>query len=241
MILKNYYFIALAALSKSLGRGKYYRKKLYSTRRILEKNFPKQSSFSFLQVGANDGVSFDFLYSFAIQRNISGIAIEPIEEYYLELCKNYSKYPEVICVNKAVHKTNSDAILYKIVANKIINYPDWVKGIASFDKAHLTKFEFIAAEDIQEDKVEASHLMAIIKETSLKKFDYFQIDTEGYDLEVLKMFSFSLGKPRMIKAEYVNLNTTAKKQIITLLKKQGYYTFFEGLDVIGMDLNRMKF
>lgn len=227
MILKNYYFIALAALSKSLGRGKYYRKKLYSTRRILEKNFPKQYSFSFLQVGANDGVSFDFLYNFAIQRNISGIAIEPIEEYYLELCKNYSKYPEVICINKAVHKTDSETILYKIVKNKIINYPDWVKGIASFDKAHLTKFEFIADEDIREDKVEASHLMAIIAETSLKNFDYFQIDTEGYDLEVLKMFDFSFGKPRMIKAEFVNLNQPAKKQIITLLKKQGYYTFLK--------------
>lgn len=240
MLLKNYYFITLAKLSKNLGRGKYYRKKLFSTRRILENNYPLGEPFSFLQVGANDGVSFDSLYSFVTKRKISGIAIEPINNYFLELCKNYSAYPDVLCINKAVHETASSATIYKVNETMIKHYPDWVKGIASFSKEHITKFDFIDPVHIQEEIVEAAHLMNIIENTQLKSFDYFQVDTEGYDLKVINMFDFRNYKPKIIKAEYINLAADEKKAMRKILKKHGYFVFSQGLDIIGIDLNKIK-
>ena len=36
----------------------------FNSLRILENNFPQSKEFKFIQVGANDGVSFDNLYDF---------------------------------------------------------------------------------------------------------------------------------------------------------------------------------
>ncbi|WP_432409981.1 FkbM family methyltransferase [Rasiella sp. SM2506] len=240
MLFKNYYYLALASLSKKLGRGKYYRKNLFSTRRILEKNFPVASNFCFLQVGANDGVSFDSLYSFVTQRKISGIAIEPIGEYYHELCENYKQYTNIVCVNKAVHETETTATIYRIDSKETEQYPDWVKGIASFNKEHLTKFEFIDFSHIIAETVEAAHLMDIVSKTSFTAFDYFQIDTEGYDFKVINMFDFTNYKPKMVKAEYINLSDLEKKAITRKLKDEGYYVFLQGLDIIGINLRKIK-
>lgn len=240
MLFKNYYYLTLASLSKKIGRGKYYRKKLFSTRRILEKNFPVASNFSFLQVGANDGISFDSLYSFVTQRKISGIVIEPIKEYYQELCENYTHYPNVIAVNKAVHETATTATIYRIDSNEAGHYPDWVKGIASFNKLHLLKFGFIDSSHVISEKVEAQRLMGILASTSIAKFDYFQVDTEGYDFKVIDMFDFSNYKPKMVKAEYINLSVPEKKAMRRKLNKEGYYVFLQGLDIIGINLRKIK-
>ncbi len=240
MIIRNYVYIASAILSKKIGKGKYFRKKLFSTRRILEKNFPVNSNFSFLQVGANDGRSFDSLYGFVIKREASGIVIEPIKEYYAELCENYKNQNNIIKINKAVHESQINITIFKISNDHINLYPDWVKGIASFNIEHLTKFDFINKNHILEELVAAEDLMGIIGETDFNEFDYFQVDTEGYDYQVVKMFDFSLFKPKIIKAEYINLTLEEKNKIKKVLRVNGYYVFQKGMDVIGIDLNKIK-
>jgi len=240
MIIKNYIYIFFAILSKTFGRGKYFRKKLFSTPRILKENFPENNEFSFLQVGANDGVSFDFLYHFVIKREISGIVIEPIKEYYNELCENYKTFNNVLKVNKAVHEKDNSAIIYKIDKTKVNLYPKWVKGIASFDITNLTKFEFIKKEHIITEEVVAEHLMKIVLDSKIQYFDYFQIDTEGYDYCVVKMFDFFKFKPKIVKAEFVNLTTKEKDEMKKKLVNNGYYVFYEGLDIVGVNLKKIS-
>ena len=240
MVLKNYFLISVAQISRFMGRGKYFRKKLFCCQRIMEKNFHKQSRFSFVQVGANDGVSFDFLYNFVINRKSKGIVIEPIKEYYKELCENYKNQPNILKINKAINKVAGNVKLYKVDSSKIELYPDWVKGIASFNLNHLTKFEFIKKEHILEERVKAEPLMNIINKCNLSGFDYFQVDTEGYDYEVVDMFDFKKYKPKMVKAEYVNLSMEEKKKIKTKLRSNRYYVFFQGLDIVGIDMKRIK-
>tara|TARA_R110000787_G_scaffold57566_1_gene131412 strand:+ start:226 stop:951 length:726 start_codon:yes stop_codon:yes gene_type:complete len=240
MIIKNYIYIASALVSKKLGRGKYFRKKLFSTRRILEKNFSINSNFSFLQVGANDGKSFDSLYGFVIKRDVSGIVIEPIKEYFDELCVNYKNHDKILKINKAVHENKKSVSIFKVDTSKFDLYPDWVKGIASFNIDHLTKFDFIKREHIIEEQVIAEDLMGIVNENNIMSFDYFQIDTEGYDYHVINMFDFSMFKPKMVKAEYINLTIEEKKKIKKVLETNGYYVFFQGMDIIGVDLKRIK-
>lgn len=75
------------------------------------------SDFAFLQVGANDGKSFDFLYDFVVNRNSKGIVIEPIREYFEELYETYRLYPEILKINKAVNIKTGSVSLYKIDSN----------------------------------------------------------------------------------------------------------------------------
>jgi len=240
MKIENRIYLLLTTLFKRLGLFKSYRKRLFTTKRILRKNYPKNSAFSFLQVGANDGKSFDYLYDFVINRDISGIVIEPIKEYYNELCENYKSHKNILTINKAIHKTAKHVSIYKINNQVAHLYPDWVKGMASFNISHLTKHEFIKKEDIIEEEVIAAPLMNIIEENNISSFDYFQSDTEGYDYEIIMMFDFSKFHPKLVKAEVVNLTEEQKHAIEALLTQHKYYVFYEDLDIVGVDLNLLK-
>lgn len=101
--LKNQLFLIILKVSIKLGRNFHLKNKVFSSKRILEINFPKNESFDFIQVGANDGISFDFLFEFVTKRNSTGLVIEPVKDYFQELIENYKDYPKIIKINKAVH------------------------------------------------------------------------------------------------------------------------------------------
>ncbi len=214
-------------------------KRNFSSLRILEKNFTENSKFSFIQVGANDGVNFDYLYDFVLKRKSEGIVIEPVNEYYEELKKNYADIKNIICVNKAVHPFEKEVNIYKIKNSVLYKYPDWVKGIASLDKSHHQKSS-ITTDDIEVVKVLADSFQNIVEEYYLfKNLDYIQIDTEGFDYEVLKMINFNVFRPKMIKLETVNLSSGDFMQVKLLLKNNGYFTFDEFGDTVGVNLNKI--
>lgn len=233
----------LIIISKVLNKFKYGRKlnrKFFSSERILKNNFLKSNDFSFIQVGANDGISFDFLYDFVTVRNSKGVVIEPVLEYFNELVNNYQNYPNIIKINKAVHPYEKELLINRINPNAFENYPDWVKGIASLDFEHHKKTG-INSNDIIKEKVKADSLMNIINENfKLSKLDYFQVDTEGFDYEVIKMIDFKKIYPSIIKYEFVNLNAEDQNSLLYLLKNKGYFTFNEFGDTIGICLDKIK-
>jgi len=239
LIYNNFLLFVIRLLNK-FRMGKKFRSKTLNCRSMLENNYKQESNFNFIQVGANDGVSFDFLYEFLIKRNSRGIVIEPIKEYYKDLCKNYKNYPQILKVNKAVHPNKKILELYKIDNKKAAKYPDWVKGIASLNKNHHKKTK-INSDDIITERVEADTLMGIInKNYNYNYIDFIQIDTEGFDYEVVKMIDFNKMKPYIIKYESVNLNKKDKKNLSLILKKQGYFLFKEKGDTIGINLKKIK-
>lgn len=238
--LINYCLLNLIKVLNKFGRGFILKKRASCSRQILERNFKINSNFGFIQVGANDGISFDFLFDFVITRKSNGIVIEPIKDYFTELVFNYSKYDNIKAVNKAVHPIEKKITVYKINENAKNNYPEWVKGIASLDPNHHKKTN-IKSEDIIQEIVNSDTLENIIEdEYKFNNVDYIQIDTEGFDYEILKMVNFNKLKPSIIKYESVNLSDEGKKQAIILLKKEGYYVFNEMGDTIGIDLKKIR-
>ena len=242
MILKNYFLLLLIKVLEKIKKGYNFRRNFYTTERILIKNYPLKKEISFIQIGANDGKSFDFLYDFLVYRKPKGVVIEPIKEYYDELCLNYNNFEKIIKINKAVHETLKKVIVYKVRKDSFVKYPEWVKGIASFDKTHLTKFDFIENDDILSETVDADHFMNIINDCFFdRKVDYVQIDTEGYDYHILKMIDFKKLDISIIKLEFVNLSKNEKLNSKAILKENGFYTFVEGIDLIGVNLKKISF
>lgn len=238
--LKNRLLLILIKTSNKFGRGLYLKKRVFSSQSILKKNFPKTKSFSFIQIGANDGVSFDFLYDFIIERNSEGIVLEPVKEYFDELTQNYKNFPKIIKINKAVHSSLKSVVISRVSPNAVKKYPDWVKGIASLDAKHHKKTG-IDSDDIVEEVVKADNLMNIVNQNMVNKnLDYFQVDTEGFDCEVIKMIDFDIIRPNVIKYESVNLNDEDQNALKVLLKKEGYFIFKEFGDTIGVDLKKIK-
>jgi FkbM family methyltransferase len=239
--LLNYLLILSIKILNKVGRGFTIKKRIFSSQRILEKNFLEGEFFNFIQVGANDGVSFDFLYEFVTKRNSSGIVIEPIKEYFDELVENYNGFPEIIKINKAVHPKLKNIIINRVSAESFNKYPDWVKGIGSIDAEHHKRTGIVESKDIVQEEVEADNLMNIINSNiKIKEINYFQVDTEGFDFEILKMIDFKKIKPSIIKFESVNLTHEGKRSSNSLLRKQNYFLFNEFGDTVALNIKKIK-
>lgn len=233
MYIKNIARIVKRKLSSDPGN-------VFSMKTVLEKNYPPGSSFDFILIGANDGVSHDFLFDFLQKRNSRGIAAEPVLEYFEKLSKNYAVFPDVVLINKAVHATKKQVLIYKADPFKLKQLPDWAEGIASFDPEHHKK-SGTSVNDIITEIVNADTLMNMVKEHLINKNpDLFQVDTEGYDYEVLKQIDFTVMHPSIIKFEYVNLSLDDANKAIRLLKQKGYYCFYDNIDIIGVRLKSIK-
>ena len=213
---------------------------LFSLQSVLDKNFPPESHFSFVLAGAHDGISHDFIFTFLKQRKINGIAIEPQPELFEKLVKNFSFSKNVLTVNKALHPYLKEVYLYRVDPLKLPGLPDWADGIASLDILHHQR-SGIPPESIQKINVPAESLMSIIRDKGFtKKIDYFQTDTEGFDLEVLKMIDFNILSPDILRFEYVNLSKQDCKAAKQLLKKKGYLSFHQDGDIIALKPGRIR-
>ena len=200
--------------------------KLYSFKRSLEKTFKKNKEFSFIQVGANDGVSFDDLYDFVTKRKSFGVVIEPVKSYFEELKNNYVNFPNIVPVNMAVFHQKDVLDIYKINPEKSSNYPDWVKGIASFDKNHHKKTN-IKEEDIIIEKVEADHLMSII-DTNFKAPQKSSASAKPQFIEIFPIAKKSTPLPKINKMGLLGQRVASKKTtppkqkvIVTTSRKKG--------------------
>lgn len=215
-------------------------KKNFSLQDILNKNFPPNQPFYFIQVGAWDGTGYDFLYDFVKERKSAGIVIEPLPDYFEKLKQNYSYNPSVIPVNKAVFHEKKEIELYRVDPTRTEGLPDWAGGIASVDPAHHKKAQ-IPSSVIITETVQADTLMNIIKEYyPYDTADFFQVDVEGYDFDVITQLDFTFINPDIIKFEYINLGAEIAEKAIGLLKTKGYYCFYDDIDIIAVRLKKIK-
>lgn len=131
-------------------------------------------------------------------------------------------------------------IIFSVNKMFLNEYPKWVSGIASFDINHLLKNN-INRNHIKENKVVARDINSILSEIDFKNnIDLLQIDTEGYDFEILKMFNFLEIKPKIIRYEHVNLSRADIQAAISNLRSFGYHCFSRGSDSFAIDVNKIK-
>ena len=71
----------------------------------------------------------------------------------------------------------------------------------------------------------------------INKLDLLQIDAEGYDFELLKIFPFSKVTPRIIHFEHLHLNETDRDASLKFLHNLGYYFVLEYFDITAVHKN----
>lgn len=211
-----------------------------NSKKIFEKNFPDQSAFSFIQVGAFDGISHDWLFDFVKKRNSTGLVIEPLYEYFKKLKENYSFNRKIIPVNLAIHPDLTEVVLYRVDINYLNQLPDWAEGISSIDPTHHQKIN-IPSEMITSIKVPASPLMMVVdKYYKEARTNLIQIDTEGFDYKILQSIDFNKVSPDIIKMEYINLSLEDITKSISLLRYHNYYCLYDVSDIIAIQLTRVR-
>ncbi len=73
----------------------------------------------------------------------------------------------------------------------------------------------------------------VIGSPNLSQLDLLQIDVEGMDGELLKLYPFDLIRPGIIRYESKHLATQESLEVENLLRKQGYELFREGPDTVA--------
>ena len=189
-----------------------------------------------LQIGANDGFDNDPIHKFIMRYGWSGLLIEPQPKVFNKyLKKTYSKFPQISLLNAALSKDVSEKTLY------VISFSDhrWATGLSRFDKetfselidngyiARQAQMQGVDLPDSTKDyfasmKVRSVDFDSILHKYNIDKVDFLQIDSEGYDFEILKLFPLNKTKPRFINLEYSHFDEKTKKECDQLLTKNNY-------------------
>jgi FkbM family methyltransferase len=199
---------------------------------FLYNSFIQNESFTLGLIGAHDGVKFDFLFSFLNRMNPIGFALEPVPEYFELLQKNFLHFSKIELINKALHNELENVIIYKVIKEFENLYPDWITGCASFYKSHLLQHK-VKAEHIEELTIKAITISELISNRNYK-YDLIQIDTEGYDAEIVKDIIKNGIRSSIIKFEFVNIKSDNLHIVYEQLKDMGYFIFTDKTDKIAI-------
>jgi len=178
---------------------------LFDFESFLYRHLEVHKTFSFLQVGANDGVMNDPIYQFNMDNKsvISGFVLEPLPDIYDKLVKNYQSCSNITAFNLAIHETETEMVLHRVKPALAALVPEFARGVASFDADHWEKTTIVPnAGYMEQVKVKCMSFANFIKSNGIDSLDLLLIDTEGYDYQILMSIDFTLIKPRMIRFEH---------------------------------------
>lgn len=180
----------------------------------------------FIQVGSNDGIKSDPLYSYIRKYHWPGILIEPIPYIYNNLVNNYTDLDsQLIFENVAIDKSNCSKDIYRLRISQDQHLPSWYDQLASFHKEVIISHKKWIPDIEQRIITEPINCITfdeLIKRNHVRQINLLQIDTEGYDAILLKLFPFKQFKPEIIIFEHKHLSRIDELKCRVLLKSKGY-------------------
>lgn len=183
----------------------------------------EKSVFSFLQIGAFDGVVSDPLYKYLQKFDWHGLMLEPQREPYHRLKKTYEQRSSITIKNVAISNVSGKAILYTLDGADL---PPWTKGMASFRKNNILKHQYMFPdiEDyIRETEVDSITFEELLfHEYNFTNLDLLQVDVEGFDAEILNIFPFTRLKPHIIHFESKHVPKPVLEKLLYKLISLGY-------------------
>ena len=176
-------------------------------RKNLDSIFDYKDGF-FLEVGANDGVSWSNTINLERNLNWIGILIEPDFNQYIKCLKNR---PNSVVVNAALvskeFSKKNDQILFPKKGTLMTK--TYEKNIFNLLRLFFKKLIY----------VNCISLGSLLSNLDITKIDLFSLDVEGNELEVLKSINFN---DVNIKYICIEVWDNDKEKIFTFLKKKNY-------------------
>lgn len=203
-------------------RWRYHRWKVDPARR-LRNLLRDRKDLVIVQIGSNDGATFDPIYGL-LQQNPSwkALLVEPVPFLFDRLRQNYSANGNVRFENVAVTHSAGQAAFHYVDSSASECFPDlpvWFDQLGSFDRSHIirhlgTKVEpFIVGKEVA-----TASLDSILERNDISRIDVLHIDTEGYDWQVLQQLDRRRFEPAVILFEYKHLADDDRIAAVEFLK-----------------------
>lgn len=178
-----------------------------------EKVFRRKINGFFIEVGANDGVTFSNTYYLEKERNWTGICVEPHPTAFEKLKKNR----KATLINACIADADKEGEFMKIEG-----YGEMYSGLVSkYDEKHIYRIDrdLKAYGGSKETiKIPCLTLNSIIKNNNLTHIDYCSIDTEGGELDILETANLQENDITVISVE----NNYYEKSLKDFMKKFNY-------------------
>ncbi|WP_017731180.1 FkbM family methyltransferase [Nafulsella turpanensis] len=208
----------------------------------------RNRNLTVIQVGANDGFNHDPIHKFIKRDKWKGVLLEPQSDVYHQYLERlYRKSEGIHTINAALDYKDGESTIYKVAFSNA----RWATGLTSFDRSVLEKAvqsEHVAScarkEGVEipervEDRIKAEKIKAISPQSLLQQYhiqhiDWLQIDTEGFDFEIIKMFDIGTTKPTVIVFEHFLLSEEDRQSCFDLLHRKEYEIKVFGRDVLAI-------
>lgn len=208
----------------------------------------QKGAITVIQVGANDGINHDPISKYIKRDGWHGVLLEPqryVHDHYLR--KVYAKYSSIKTICAAIGAEDGYSTLYKI------GWCDmrWATGLASFQKEKIeyaytsglvdracTKNNLQLPSDksqyIVEERVKVISVPTLLSKYDLETISLLQIDTEGFDFEVIKLFDIAKNKPTAIVFENMHLSALDRSACTRHLETNGYHNKEYGANTLAL-------
>lgn len=198
---------------------------------------------TFVQVGANDGVTLDPLRTQIERRRWTGIMVEPVPYNFERLAQRYGSHPRIQLEMCAIAEESGELPFYYIPEPEPGEeiWP-WYHALGSFRREVLishTMYIPDIEERVAEVKVPCKTFNSLCEERGLPHLDLLQIDTEGYDYEILRSVDLDSWRPRLVIYEHKHLNLADRESARKLLTDRGYLIAEFPLDTAALDSTRL--
>ena len=194
---------------------------------------------TFIQVGAHDGHEQDPLRRHIQSRHWSGVMVEPVPYVFRRLQIAYANEPRIKLVNAAIAPVAGTAILYHIPESDEAGLPRWYDALASFSREVIAKHrEFIPdiEERIEPIEVPTVTFEHVCRQNGIDRLDVVQIDTEGYDYEIIKLIDLKRLGPTVLMYEHIHLSLEDRTDCERLLIGNGYELHSDGMNTMALHL-----
>ena len=205
---------------------------------LLNSRLRKVDEFFIIQIGANDGTTYDPIHDFIVtnRSRVKGIMLEPLRDFYEQLVRTYGRYPGIQALPLAIHNSEKTMLLHRVDPERLSTLPSFVKGIASFDADYHTKSN-TPSDAIVAERVNCITMSELIANYGVKKIDLLCVDTEGYDAEILRALDFDNIRPAIIMFEHGLRNGVMSgdtfAEVVMRLNQYGYDVMIQDYDVIA--------
>jgi FkbM family methyltransferase len=196
-----------------------------------------------IQIGANDGISFDDTRGFLDLYKWPALLVEPIPEIFKELQNNFIDRSNYIYEQSAI--TEVDGLIKMLnVSNEVINKNELHPGYKGMSALYPLKNGF--GTDYERDiyvknnlaqniEVNGITFSSLLSKHNISKFDVLICDAEGHDWAIFKQIDLTKYRPKVIRLEYTNLNEQEQHLLIQKLETHNYEYEISGQDIDAVD------
>lgn len=180
--------------------------------------------FTFLQIGAMDGIRSDPIHTRVVGNHWRGILVEPDPENYDALIRNYMGSDGLTFVRAAVTDTNEGALLYRFNGNS-------TQGIGaeshSVDKTIILRSAKLLGirhpeQHVEEIRVPSLSISQLINDYHIDRIDLLVVDAEGCDEMILNGLIETHLRPSMILYENLMMSPVQQLRINNRFRTEGY-------------------